>query len=83
MRRPRASSSIPLRVELQTAEGDPLPGFTLDECDELFGDTLDRTVSWDGQADLSAVAGTPVRLRFVLRDADLFAFQFYDSARND
>jgi hypothetical protein len=78
-----SSAAGGLRVELQTAEGDPLAGFTLDECDELFGDTLDRTVSWNGRSDLSALAGTPLRLRFALRDADLFGFQFHGATTND
>jgi len=53
-----------------------LPGFGIEDCDELFGDTLDRSVTWKGRNDVSALIGQPVRIRFVLRDADLFAFQF-------
>ena len=65
-----------LRVELQSKEGTALPGFSLSDCDELFGDTLDRAVSWNGRTDVSSLAGQPVRLRFELRDADLYSFQF-------
>jgi hypothetical protein len=65
-----------IRVEIQDAGGQPLPGFALDDCPEVFGDTLERTVGWQGGSDVSALAGKPVRLRFALRDADLFAFQF-------
>jgi hypothetical protein len=72
------SAAGSVRVELQDARGTPLPGHTLDDCDELFGDTLDRAVSWKDTTDLSAVTGQAIRLRFVLRDADLFAFQFHD-----
>ena len=48
------------------------------------GQGIDWTV-WDGTAqevwrqqgpDVSALAGRPVRLRFVMRSAKLFAFQF-------
>lgn len=72
------SAAGSLRVELQSADGKPFPGFTLEDCDELFGDTLDRTVTWKGNANVSPLAGEPVRMRFALRDADLFAFQFRD-----
>jgi hypothetical protein len=72
------SAAGSVRVELQDAQGTPLPGHTLDDCDELFGDTLDRAVSWKESTDLSAVSGQTIRVRFVLRDADLFAFQFHD-----
>jgi hypothetical protein len=64
-------------VELQDVAGRPLEGFTLMECDEVFGDSLERTVTWkDGQADLRSLAGRPVRLRLVMKDADLFSFRF-------
>ena len=33
-------------------------------------------VRWREGADLGALAGRPVRLRFVLREADLYAFRF-------
>lgn len=65
-----------LRVELQSPSGQPLPGFAAADCDELFGDTVDRPVSWKGSTDVSSLAGTPIRLRFVLKDADLYAFRF-------
>lgn len=42
----------------------------------VFGDSLDRTVTWKEQSDTSALAGRPVRLRFRLRDAEVYAFQF-------
>ena len=42
----------------------------------IFGDALDRVVTWKGGNDVSRLAGQPVRLRFVLRDADLYALQF-------
>lgn len=41
---------------------------------ELFGDTLDRRVPFDG--DLAALAGREVVMELALRDADVFAFQF-------
>ena len=65
-----------VRVEIQDTEGHPQPGFTLTECPEIFGDEIDSTVKWAGGEDLRALAGKSVRLRFVLKDADLFAFRF-------
>jgi len=70
------SAAGSVRVALLDAGGKPLPGFDLTDCDELFGDTVDRTVTWHDAADLSALAGRPIRLRFALQDADLFSFQF-------
>jgi hypothetical protein len=65
-----------IRVELQDADGHPLPGFALADNDELFGDTLDRTVTWRNQSDLGSLAGKVIRLRVVLSDADLFSLKF-------
>ena len=65
-----------LRVELQDADGHALPGFALAECDELFGDTIDRTVTWRDQNDVSGLAGKVVRLRIALSEADLYALKF-------
>jgi hypothetical protein len=65
-----------VRVELQTADGEPIEGRALADCDEIFGDQLDRTVTWKGEGDVSKLAGEVVRLRFVLSDADVYSFQF-------
>ncbi len=65
-----------VRVEIQDANGTQIPGFTLDECPEIIGDEITRTVAWKGGADVSRLAGRPVRLRFVMKDADLFALRF-------
>jgi len=65
-----------VKVEIQDAEGRALPGFSLADCLELNTDDLDREVSWRGGADVAALEGQPVRLRFWLKDADLFAWQF-------
>lgn len=72
-----ASAAGSVKVEiLQDQEDLPLAGYTLDDCREILGDDLDRRVVWSGSPDVSQLAGLPVRLRFVLSDADLFAFQF-------
>jgi hypothetical protein len=73
------SAAGSIRVEIQDAGGKPLAGYSLAECYEVFGDQLDRVVVWKGSNDLHQLAGKPVRLRFVLKDADLFAFQFRDA----
>jgi hypothetical protein len=65
-----------IRIELQDAEGRPLPGHAMDEALTLFGDEIERTYSWKSGSDLAALVGTPVRLRVVLQDADLFSLRF-------
>jgi len=67
-----------VKLELRDAAGKPLPGFELENSIEIYGDKIDSTVAWKDRPDLSSIAGKPVRLRFVLKDADLFAIQFRD-----
>ena len=64
------------RVELQDADGKPIEGYALSDCDEIYGDDLERIVTWRGRADVRALAGQTVRLRFALSDADLYSLQF-------
>ena len=65
-----------IRVELQDAEGKPCPGFGLADSREMIGNEIERAVRWTTSGDVSPWAGKTVRLRFVMKDADLYAFQF-------
>ncbi|MHC4180777.1 MAG: hypothetical protein ACYSWU_25030, partial [Planctomycetota bacterium] len=70
------SAAGSVRVELQNAAGRPLPGHTLAESVELYGDEIERAASWEKGSDLGQLAGQPVRLRFVMKDADLYSIRF-------
>lgn len=72
------SAAGSLRVEIQDTTGKPFPGFSLADCDELFGDAIDQRVSWHENPDVSSLAGQSVRLRFVLSDGDVYSMQFTD-----
>ncbi len=69
-----ASGSI--RVEIQSLKGKPFPGFSLAEAKELYGDDIAEAYSWKSGGDVSALAGMPVRLRFAMKDADLYSYRF-------
>ena len=70
------SAAGSLKCEIQDEAGQPIQGFSLKECDELYGDSVERSLSWNGSRELKSLAGRPVRLRFVLRDADLYSLRF-------
>ena len=70
------SAAGSLQVEIQDAQGVPLPGLALSDSEVMYGDSLEQPMLWRGNPDLGALAGTPLRLRFALRDADLFSFRF-------
>jgi hypothetical protein len=67
-----------VRIEVQDAAGRPLPGFALADAPDLYGDSVEQPAFWKDGSDLTTLAGKPVRLRFVLNDADLYAFRFAD-----
>jgi hypothetical protein len=65
-----------VRVGLLGQDGQPIPGFTLDDCDPITADSTRHAVSWGGQRDVSPHAGRVVQLALELRDAKVFALQF-------
>ena len=91
-----------VRVEIQDASGRPVPGFSLADSIELFGNKIEQAVgwksgavavrqkwtgdpdnrreivstTWEGGDDISHLAGRAIRLRFVMRAADLYALRF-------
>ncbi|MBT3378752.1 MAG: hypothetical protein HN742_03945 [Lentisphaerae bacterium] len=70
------SAAGSVRCEVQTADGAPVPGFSLEECDEIYGDDISRPVAWRGRTELKELVGRAVRLRFVLKDADIYSIRF-------
>lgn len=70
------SAAGTVQVEIQDEAGKPIPGFTLEDAPELFGDKIDGPFAWKKGPDVSSLAGKTVRLRFVVRDADVYAYRF-------
>jgi len=68
-----------IRVEIQNDAGQHIRGYSLDDCDLILGDELERVVTWNKKPHLSQLAGVPVRLRITLQDADLYAIKFISS----
>ena len=65
-----------VQVEIQDVAGKPIDGFALADCPVIRGDAIERVISWKDGSDVNSLAGKPVRLRFVLRDADLYSIRF-------
>lgn len=71
------SAAGSIRVEVQDDKGQPIPGFGAGDSAEIIGNMLERVVRWKEASDISALAGKSIRLRFVMKDADLYAVQFH------
>jgi len=76
-----ATSAIgSIRFEICDTRGQALPGFSLAECNTLYGNELLHQVRWrSGVATLPDLAGKAIRLRVRLQDADLYSFRFTDA----
>ena len=72
------STSAPggIRVEILDADGRAIPGYTLEDTEELIGNEIERAVRWKGGSDVGKLSDKPIRLRFVMKDADLFSLRF-------
>lgn len=65
-----------VKVEITDKDGKPISGFSLDDCPEIYGDEIKGVVRWKSGSDISSLAGQVVRLRFSLKDADLYSIRF-------
>ncbi len=70
------SAAGSIRIEIQDARGNPLPGLALEDSPLLWGDRIEGVVRWPRPGALKGLAGLPVRLRFVVKDADLYSLRF-------
>ena len=67
-----------IRVEVQDAAGKPLPGLAMEDGIEIGGDDVAREARWKDAGAMARHAGRPVRLRFLMKDADLYALRFVE-----
>lgn len=69
-----------VRLELQDARGHAISGYALEDFPPLWGDQIAHPVAWTANptwgTSLKKLQGLPIRLRVVLRDADLYSIQF-------
>ena len=63
-----------VRCAVLDAAGQEFPGLGLADCVPFLGDETDGVISWKETGLDSIPAGTPVALRFVLEEADLFGY---------
>ncbi|NUQ64494.1 MAG: hypothetical protein HUU20_18670 [Pirellulales bacterium] len=64
-----------LRVEIQSTAGQPQPSFALADYRSGYGDKLEGPLQRKGD-DLASLPGRPVRMRFQLKECDLYSLRF-------
>jgi len=72
-----------IRIEVQDIDGQPIPGFSLEESPVLFGDRIEHAVKWTRPGFLPTdpmkfdrLSEDAIRLRVVMKDADLYSLRF-------
>ncbi|HUX96006.1 MAG TPA: hypothetical protein VMV47_09765 [Bacteroidales bacterium] len=63
-------------VEILDTNGSPLQEFSFENCIPVIGNEIERTVEWRSSSDLTKLNNIPVRIRFRIKDADLYSFRF-------
>jgi len=71
---PGAGGSI--QVELLDENDKPIKGYTLNDAAALYDNSVSLPVTWGKNNSVASLAGKPIKIRFVMRDCKLYAFQF-------
>ena len=80
-----------LRAEILDEAGAVIPGYAAEECEPFRGDAVEHVLRWNGRAELRGRAGAGAgageaaaprfrRIRFLLRDAELYSFRLRGGA---
>lgn len=62
-----------VRLEMLGPDGDPVPGFELENCRPISGDSTGHAVSWEGDPDGSKIVDRTVRWRMQARRAKVYS----------
>ena len=65
-----------IRFILENASGQPGDTRSGQESLEQIGNEIERVVTWKNDNAVRSLSGKPVQLRIMLKDADLYSFQF-------
>ncbi len=65
-----------IRVALLNERGRKIEGYTLEDCQPLQGDSLERSVLWNGKSGVPSPPRLGVKIQFEIKNGDLYAFRF-------
>lgn len=67
-----------VKVEILHSDHFPIVGFSFDDADSLTQTGIANRVTWSGNGDLHPLQGEYIKLKFYVKSAKLFAFQFVE-----
>jgi len=65
-----------IKVEVQNMNGKLIEGFEIENSNELIGNEIEKIVTWKENPNLEKLSSQPIRLRFIMKDADLYSIRF-------
>ncbi|MHC4171417.1 MAG: LamG domain-containing protein [Planctomycetota bacterium] len=65
-----------VKVAIADENGKAIPGFDFNDCNDIKGDFIDKTVTWKSGKGVKFLQGKAVRLKFQMQNAKLYAFEF-------
>ena len=69
------------QVGLLDEKGNPIEGFTLEECIYINGDFIETEAEWINKGkDVSELEGKTIQILFKMRGSKLFAMQFLNKS---
>ncbi len=74
------SAAGSISVEFQDEHGHPIGPLSLQHSIPMFGNEIQEEVKWskskDSTVSLKIMNGLPIRIKFIMQDADLYSFKF-------
>ena len=64
-----------VRLEILDEDGEPIKGFTKEECRPFTGDSVAHEFSWRSGKSIDELVGEKIRLRFYMVNAELYSFK--------
>jgi hypothetical protein len=64
------------KVALTNIDGKTFSGFDFDDCDLINENNVHYTVTWNGQAEISQLTNKVIRVKYMMQNSKLYAFQF-------
>ncbi len=70
------SAAGSIKFEFQDENGNVISDYSINDCEDIFGDSIEYVVKWKTGTDVSKLKSKTVRLRITLKDADLYSIKF-------
>ncbi len=70
------SAAGEIKVGILDENGKAISGYAVDDCLVIVGNEINKKVSWGDKTKLNSLEGKTIRLRFIMKDADLYAMKF-------